>query len=180
MPDMGSVDRLLAENLMQGAAAGAFHDSRTRVAQRHGNWRANFPAFGLLLDGDEERAQALAGNYATEARETVEAWLSAQESAPPSASSIEQRVAWIEAYWEAWRAAVFGSDDFAALEEEPRHRFTSSFDQLMDRFRDAAVAFVRHGGLPGDTSPSLIERLSSPARRCARAIASFFFPSVNR
>lgn len=180
MPDMGDVDRLLAENLLEGAAARAFHKQRARLAQRQANWRKNFPAFGLLLDSDQERAQALAGNFATEARETVGVWLSAQESAPRSETGIEERVAWIEAFWSAWRAEVFGAADFAVLAEEPRRRFTTIFDDLMERSRDNAVAFVRDGGAQASERRPILDRATAPLRTLGRAIEGFFFPSVRR
>lgn len=180
MPDMGDVDRLLSENLLEGAAARAFHEHRARLAQRQADWRKNFPAFGLLLDSDQERAQALAGNFATEARETVGVWLSAQESTPLSETGIEERVAWIEGFWSAWRAEVFGTADFAVLEEGPRRRFTTMFDDLMERFRDDAVAFVRDGGAQRSERRPILSRTTAPLRAMARAIEGFFFPSVRR
>jgi hypothetical protein len=180
MPDMGDVGRLLSENLLEGAAARAFHKQRAGVARRHANWRENFPAVGLLLDSDEERAQALAGNLATEAREIVGVWLSAQESAPPSDTGIEERVAWVEGFWSAWRADAFDAADLAVLEEGPRRRFTTIFDDLMERFRDDAVAFVRDGGAQGSKPRPILGRATAPLRALARAIESFFFPSVRR
>ncbi len=180
MPDMGDVDRLLSENLLEGEAARAFHQHRARLAQRHANWRKNFPAFGLLLDSDRERAQALAGNYVTEARETVGIWLSAQESALSSETGIEERVAWIEGFWNAWRAEVFDTADFAGLEEGPRRRFTTIFDELMERFCDGAVAFVRDGGAQGSEPRTVLARTTAPLRALGRAIEAFFFPSVRR
>jgi hypothetical protein len=178
MPAMGDLDRLLSENLLEGAAAPAFHQHRARLAQRHGNWRKNFPAFGLLLDSDEERARALAGNFATEAREIVGVWLSAQASAPPSETGIEERVAWIEGFWSAWRAEVFGTADFARLEQAPRRRFTTIFDDLMERSRDDAVAFVRDGGAQGSERRTILGRATAPLRALGRALEGFFFPSV--
>ncbi len=180
MPDMGDVDHLLSENLLEGTAARAFHKHRARLAQRQASWRKNFPAFGLLLDSDEERAQALAGNFATEARETVGVWLSAQESAPSLETGIEERVAWIEGFWSAWRAQVFGAAEFTVLEEAPRRCFITLFDDLMERFRDDAVAFVRDGGAEGSERRSILDRATVPLRALGRAIEGFFFPSVRR
>ncbi len=177
---MGDVGRLLSEDLLKGAAARAFHEHRARLAQRHANWRKNFPAFGLLLDTDEERAQALAGNFATEARETVGVWLSAQELVPPSETGIEERVAWIEGFWSAWRAEVFGAADFTMLEEGARRCFTTIFDDLMERFRDDAVAFVRDGGAQDSARRTTLDRATAPLRGLGRAIEGFFFPSVRR
>lgn len=177
---MGDLVASLSENLLEGAAARAFHEHRARLVERHANWRKNFPAFGLLLDSDEERAQALAGNFVTEARETVGVWLSAQQSASPSETCIEERVAWIEGFWSAWRAEVFSGADFAALEEGPRRCFTTIFDELMERFRDDAVAFVRDGGARRSELRPFLYRATAPLRTLGRAIEGFFFPSVRR
>jgi hypothetical protein len=181
---MTEVDRLLAQNLLDGAAARAFEDSRSRVAQRHAHWRANFPAIGALLDSDVERAQALAGNHATEARETVGVWLSAQEAEPPAEAPVEadldEQARWVSDFWEAWRARVFADDDVAALEGPARERFIQVFDDLMTRFRDEAMEFVRHGGALQATEPAWTERVAAPFRALARGIESFFFPSVRR
>ena len=63
MANMTSIEHLLSANLLDEGAAQTFHQSRQRVTARHADWRANFPAIGLLLDSDEDRAHALAGNY---------------------------------------------------------------------------------------------------------------------
>lgn len=180
MPNMTNVDQLLAEHLLNGEAARAFRDSRARVAQRHANWRANFPAFGALLDGDEERAQALAGNLATEARETVGVWLSSQEVEEATDADDEQLAAWIEGFWSAWRARVFERAEVEALAGPSRERFERVFDDLMNRFRDEAVRFVLEGGLQPPPPPSMLSRLAAPLRACGRGLRDFFFPSVRR
>jgi len=179
MPNMTKVARLLENNLLEADAAGVFHDGHRRVSQRQAHWRDNFPAVGLLLDTDEERAQALAGNFATEAREIVGVWLSAQESPEPDESGTEARVAWIEDFWAASRAAVFERPEVGALEGAPRQRFAQIFDQLEERFRADAVAFVRHGGRR-DEVPTRVARLTAPLRALARGIEGFFFPSVRQ
>lgn len=85
---MRTVDEFLEKPLLADESAESFRQSRVKVTTRHRNWRANFPAFALLLDSDEERARALAGNYATEARETIGAWLAARDaSADPAAGA---------------------------------------------------------------------------------------------
>lgn len=176
---MESVDRLLRENLLEGEAARVFEEDRARLRQRHANWRANFPAVGALLDTDEERAQALAGNWATEAREIVGAWLAAQDEEGRSAAGDEQRAAWVKDFWRAWRAQVFARGDIAALEGAPRDRFTRIFDELMDRFRDEAASYARDEvGI--DAGETLAERLMAPVRGVKRAVAGFFFPSLRR
>lgn len=176
---MSTVDGLLANNMLEGDAARAFEESRARVEARHANWRANFPAIGALLDSDVERAQALAGNYATEAREIVGVWLSAQEEAgsPPEVDD-ETRAAWVEEFWDAWRRRVMKGTDVAALEGAPRQRFVQIFDELRGRFRDEAASYVRGGGPHEPGGSSLIAKVTAPLRALARAIESFFFPSV--
>lgn len=175
---MTSIERLLEQNFLDGDAQRAFDEGRARVSQRHANWRANFPALGALLDSDEDRAQALAGNYATEAREIVGVWLSAQESAPPVGDDVEARVTWVEQYWSAWRTRVLDGPDVATLEGAARDRFTGVFDELMVRFRDEAAAYVRDGGSGGEPASSFGARLMAPLRALARAVEGFFFPSV--
>jgi hypothetical protein len=177
---MRSVDELLENNLLDDAAARDFADSRARVSQRHANWRANFPAIGALLDNDEERAQALAGNYATEAREIVGVWLSTQQEHAPVPAPLDARIGWVDEFWRAWRARVLDGDDFAALQEAPRERFTRVFDELSARFREDATGWLRDGGGSGEPEMSLAQRLTAPLRAVARAFEGFFFPSVRR
>ncbi len=177
---MGAADRFIAESLLEDEAAGEFERSRRRVADRHGTWRENFPAIGLLLDSDEDRAQALAGNYATQARETVGVWLSALEASAGEDIPDEARVEWIQGFWTAWRQDVYAGDDFRRLDEGPRQRFVSIFDQLSDRFAATAVEFVRQGGGRSDAKASLLQRLTSPLRSVVRGARGFFFPSVGR
>lgn len=180
MRSMASVDQLLTRNLLNEEAARVFEDNRARLAQRHANWRANFPALGALLDGDEERAQALAGNLATEARETIGVWLSVQEGGAASDAADEQLTAWIEQFWSAWRRGVFDRPEVDALEGPPRKRFEQVFDDLMTRFRDEAVQYVRQGGLEPAPAPSLASRVMAPFRALAHGLRGFFFPSVRR
>ena len=175
---MGDVDRFLEEPLLLGEAARAFSRRRMRVAARQDNWRKNFPAVGLLLDSDEDRAQALAGNYATEARETVAVWLSSFEVGPPIAHEIEAQVEWVEGFWNAWRGQVLASDDFERLAEEPRRRFLSVFDELCERFLADAVASVRRAGAREAQRPSLAARWTAPLRSLGRTLKGFFFPVV--
>ncbi|MGD8328460.1 MAG: hypothetical protein PVJ49_03435 [Acidobacteriota bacterium] len=177
---MKSVDELLENNLLDDAAARHFTESRARVSQRHGNWRASFPAIGALLDSDEERAQALAGNYATEAREIVGVWLSAQQEHAPAPTPLEARIAWVEDFWRAWRARVFAGNDFGALQDGPRERFRRVFDELSARFREDAAGWLRDGGGSGEPEISLVQRCTAPLRAAARAVEGFFFPSVRR
>ncbi len=175
---MDAIDRYVSEPLLEGEAAHEFRRGHEKVAARHRTWRENFPAIGLLLDTDEDRAQALAGNYATEARETVEVWLEVFDAGPSHDVDVEDRVQWIEGLWDAWREWVFESEDFGRLAEGPRRRFLTVFDDLCGRFRVDAVASVRAGGGPLAAGPSLTDRLSAPIRAIGRAVQGFFFPSV--
>jgi len=177
---MKSVDELLEHNLLDDAAAREFADGRARVSQRHANWRANFPAIGALLDTDEERAQALAGNYATEAREIVGVWLSAQQEHAPVQAPLDARLEWVDDFWRAWRARVFDGDDFGALQDRSRQRFTRVFDELTARFHEDASGWLRDGGGSGEPKVSLTQRVTAPLRALARAVEGFFFPSVRR
>jgi hypothetical protein len=175
---MDSIDAFLRQPLLEARAAAAFRRSQKQIAARHGNWRASFPAFALLLDGDEDRAHALAGNYATEARETVDAWLSERESVAAGLSSqVDEHVAWVEGYWAAWRCRVVASDGFQHLGEAPRDRFTRVFDDLMERFRTDAVVRVRAGKPRRNrTANAWAEALARPIRAFGRGLHSFFFP----
>jgi len=178
MPNMGAIDSYLSEPLLDGTAAQEFRRGHAQVSARHRAWRENFPAIGLLLDTDEDRAQALAGNYATEARETVEVWLSVFDADPSPDVDVEDCVRWIEGLWDAWRAWVFESEDFVRLDEGPRRRFVTIFDDLSGRFRVDAVTVVRDNAERGSESPSIAERLSAPLRAIGRVVRGFFFPSV--
>lgn len=177
---MGAVDRYLSEPLLVGESAREFHRNRERVAARHGAWRANFPSIGLLLDTDEDRAQALAGNYATQARETVGVWLSAFEADAATDIEVEDRVEWVEGFWEAWRRWVTETDDYHGLADGARLRFDSIFDDLGERFRADAVSFVRGGVGGGADEASFGSRLAAPLRWIGRSVEGFFFPSVKR
>lgn len=177
---MKSVDELLENNLLDDAAAREFAASRARVSQRHADWRANFPAIGALLDNDEERAQALAGNYATEAREIVGVWLSTQQEHAPVQAPLDARIGWVEDFWRAWRARVFDGNDVDALEDGPCERFTRVFDELSVRFCEDATGWLRDGGGSGEPEISLAQRLTAPLRSVVRAVEGFFFPSVRR
>lgn len=177
---MKDVAHFISEPLLVADAARAFHRRRKRVAARHQSWRKNFPAVGLLLDSDEDRAQALAGNYATEARETVGVWLATLEEGAAADVGVGEQIAWIEGFWDAWRRQVLATDDYDRLEEGPRQRFDAIFDDLTERFRDDAVLFVRDGDAREPEGPTLAARLTAPLRALAGALEGFFFPSVKR
>jgi len=140
MPDMGDIDRFLSAPLLDNDAATTFDRGRERVIERQRSWRRNFPAIGLLLDSDEERAHALAGNYATEAREVVGVWLSLLGDDVSDVAAREERAEWVEGYWHAWRRYVCTTEAYQQLENGaggtggPRERFTLVFDDLSGRY----------------------------------------------
>ena len=140
MPDMGDIDRFLSAPLLDNDAATTFDRGRARVIERQRSWRRNFPAIGLLLDSDEERAHALAGNYATEAREVVGVWLSLLGDDVSDVAAREERAEWVEGYWHAWRRYVCTTEAYQQLENGaggtggPRERFTLVFDDLSGRY----------------------------------------------
>jgi len=176
---MRTVDDFLEEPLLDNGPAESFRRSRARVATRHRGWRANFPAIALLLDSDGERARALAGNYATQARETVGGWLAAHDaSSDPAvlASRAGDYASWIEGYWDAWRRQVLSGDDFTGLDDVPRENFMEVFDDLMERFRDDAVAHVRTGPSSTASGGALVGALLRPWRAVGRGLRAFFFP----
>ena len=184
MRRMGNIDRLLAAPLFDEDTAAEFARRRARVIARHRSWRHNFPAVGLLLGTDEERAHALAGNYATEAREVVGVWLSLVDDDDVDADARDQRAAWVAGFWRAWRDDVLGSDDFRKLDgvdgnTGPRDSFMLVFDDLSSRFCAEAVAYARQGR-PPQPEPSFWGRLTAPLRAVAGGIGGFFFPTVRR
>jgi hypothetical protein len=178
---MASVDRFLSEPLLAGEAAERFHSSRARLGARHRSWRQNFPAFGVLLDSDGERARALAGNLATEAREIIGVWIAArdevsQQGVPP----VGDQIAWIEGFCAAWSRKVLASDTFEALEGTPRERFRATFDELMERYCQDAVSHVRGRPEGPGRSAGFAARLARPARALGKTLHSFFFPRLQR
>jgi len=179
---MTSVDHFLSEPLLAGEAAERFHSDRGRLAARHQSWRQNFPAFGVLLDSDGERARALAGNLATEAREIIGIWIAArvevpQQGVPPP---VGDQIAWIEGFCAAWSRKVLASNAFQALEGTPRERFRATFEELMERYCQDAVAYVQ-GQLEGrHRSAGVAARLAQPVRALGQALHSFFFPRLQR
>ena len=171
--------------LLDDDAAAEFDRGRERVTGRHRSWRQNFPAVGLLLDSDEERAYALAGNYATEAREIVGVWLSVFDVYVSDVATREERVEWVEGFWLAWREYVFATDAYRHLESGDdssagsRERFTLVFEDLSIRYCAEAVSYVRKGRkrLGG---PSILAQFTAPLRAIGRGIGGFFFPTVRR
>ncbi len=176
---MRTVDDFLAKPFLDEGQAESFRRSREQVRARHQNWRANFPAFALLLDSEEERARALAGNYATEARETVTAWLAARDASPGPAfgsAPSEEWASWLEGYWATWRTEVRSGEDFTSLDDAPREQFMKVFDDLMERFRDEAVAHVRTAPPRPMTGGAVTVALLRPWRAAGRGLRAFFFP----
>ncbi len=183
MRDMRNIDSFLSMPLLDDVAAAEFDSGRERVIQRHQSWRQNFPAIGLLLDSDEERAHALAGNYATEAREIVGVWLSALGSDTSAVSTQEERVEWVEGFWCAWRQQVFETEAYQELKSGDdsstgsQERFELVFEDLSIRYCAEAVAYVRKGRKRLG-APSLLAQLIAPLRAIGRVINGFFFPGV--
>ncbi len=185
MLDMGAIDRFLRAPLLNDDAVAAFDRGRARVVERHRSWRQNFPAVGVLLDSDEERAYALAGNYATEAREIIGVWLSLLGGDAADVTAREERAEWVEGVWRTWRQDVCATEDYQRLESGdgssvgPRERFTLVFDDLSARYCTEVVAYVRDGP-KRSVGPSLLARLTAPLRAVGRGIGGFFFPSRPR
>lgn len=178
---MGDIDRFLSAPLLDDDAVAEFDRGRERVIARQRSWRQNFPAIGLLLESDEERAYALAGNYATEAREIVDVWLSLLGGDASDVAAREERAKWVEGFWRTWRQQVFATEDYQRLENGdggsvgPRERFTLVFEDLSTRYCAEAVACVREGR-KRSVDPSLLARLTVPLRAVGRGIGGFFFP----
>ncbi len=181
MRGMGDIDRFLSAPLLDNDAAAEFDRGRRRVIARQRSWRKNFPAIGLLLDSDEDRAHALAGNYATEAREVVGVWLSLLGGDASDVAAREERAEWVEGFWRAWRQHVCATEVYRRLENGdggsvgPRERFTLVFEDLSERYCAEAVAYVREGRKRSAKS-SLLTRLTVPLRAVGRAVGGFFFP----
>lgn len=185
MPDMGDIERFLGAPLLDDDGVAEFDRGRARVVERHRSWRQNFPAVGILLDSDEERAYALAGNYATEAREVIGVWLSLLGGDAIEFVAREERAEWVEGFWRTWRGQVYATEDYQRLENGdggsmgPRERFTSAFDDLSTRYCAQAVAYVREGPRRS-VGPSLLTRLAAPLRAVGRGVRGFFFPGRSR
>jgi len=183
MRDMGNINWFLSRPLLDDAAAAEFDFGCKRIVQRHQSWRQNFPAVGLLLDSDEERAHALAGNYATQAREIVGVWLSVLDSDASAVATREERVEWVEGFWHAWRQHVFATEAYQNLERgddsstRSQERFTLVFEDLSTRSCAEAVAYVRKRRKRSKV-PSLLAQFTAPLRAIGRIIEGFFFPAV--
>ncbi len=181
MLGMGDIDRFLSAPLLDNIAAAEFGRGRERVIERQRSWRRNFPAVGVLLDSDEERAYALAGNYATEAREIVGVWLSLLGGDASDVAAREERAKWVEGFWRTWCQHVWATEDYQRLENGdggsvgPRERFTLVFDELSARYCAEAVAYVREER-KRSVEPSLLTRLTAPLRAVGRGVGGFFFP----
>lgn len=176
---MNTPEQFLSQPLVDDAAAEDFRAQCRRVTSRHRGWRASFPSFAVLLDTDEERAHALAGNYATEARETIGVWLAAQDQRRNQgtvAVAEEELVAWLEGYLAAWRRQVLDTPGIAALEGGPQQRFLTVFDDLQRRAGAEALEYVRRAEAAGPDKPSLADALLHPFRAVARGLQQFFFP----
>ena len=176
---MRTPQELLSQPLLDEAAVEEFGVQCRRVADRHRGWRANFPSFAVLLDTEEERAHALAGNYSTEARETMGVWLAAQDQRRNQrvvAVTAEELVAWLEEYRVAWRRQVLDTADVAVLESNSRERFLRVFDDLQQRAADEALGYIRRAEAAGPDKPSLVGALLRPFRAVGRGLRRFFFP----
>ena len=133
----------------------------------------------VLLDTDEERAHALAGNYSTEARETIGVWLAAQDQRRNQgalAVTEQDLVGWLKGYLAAWRRQVLDTADVAVLDGGSRERFLRVFDDLQQRAGDEALSYLRRAEAAGPDKPSLVGALLRPFRAVAWGLQRFFFP----
>ena len=175
------LEELLSDPLLDPDVVADFRRQCERVAARHSGWRRNFPAFSGLLDTDVERAHALAGNYATEGRETVGVWLAVQQDQGDDWSRrrpVEELQQWIEAYLAAWREQVLVVPDVAALEGGPRERFLLILDDLLERGRAEAAAYVGDAAAGPRSRKGGMALIAWPIRALARAVRRFFDPTV--
>ena len=180
---MRTPEEFLSQPMLDEAVAEEFRVQCRRVASRHRGWRTNFPAFAVLLDTEDERAHALAGNYSTEARETIGVWLAAQDQRRNQgalAVTEEDLVAWLQGYLAAWRRQVLDTADVAVLEGGSRKRFLRVFNDLQGRAGDEALCYLRQAEAAGPDRPSLVGALLGALLRAFRAVAwalqRFFFP----
>ena len=176
---MRTPEQFLSAPLVDEAAAAEFQVQCRRVMNRHRGWRANFPAFAVLLDTDEERSHALAGNYSTEARETIGVWLAAQDQRRNQGAAVvaeEELVAWLEGYLAAWRRQVLDTAAVTGLEGDARVRFLRVFNDLQRRAGDEALNYLRQAEAAGPDRLSLMRALLRPFRAVARGLQRFFFP----
>ncbi len=176
---MHTPEEFLSQPLVDEAVAEEFRVQWRRVASRHRGWRANFPAFAVLLDTDEERAHALAGNYSTEARETIGVWLAAQDQRRNQgalAVTEEDLMAWLKGYLAAWRRQVLDTADVAVLDSGSRERFLRVFNDLQQRAGDEALSYLHRAKAAGPDKPSLVGALLRPFRAVAWGLQRFFFP----
>ena len=136
------LDELLADCMLDDQGRADFAHRRDEIIARYGGWRHNFPSFAVLLDSETERAEALAGNYATQGHATIEAWADLQialNAGRIDPSALGRLEAWIDDYLVSWRLRVRSEVDFGDR-EEPDQSFREVFDDLLEKARTRTKA----------------------------------------
>lgn len=167
---------------LEGDCAAAFARARQRIAVHHRQWRVGFPAYAALLDDDAQRAQALAGSYAAQGRDTLEAWVDARLDQadgrlPPG--RLPELQAWLERYADAWKTAVLDEVDLDSWDDRSRDRFGRVLDDVVEAGRVAAAARLDQAAAPSAHRwGNLPSRVLRPLYVIGRALRSIFRPDA--
>lgn len=166
---------------LDGERARAFARARRRIEEHHGQWRRGFPAYASLLDEEAQRAQALAGSYAAEGRDTLHAWVDAhldQAQGHVDPERLPELQGWLRRYADAWKAAVREDVELRPWEGAARERFHEVLDDVVESGRAAAAARLEEAAAPRPAAWwRFLEPLWRPLAAVGRVVRSVFWPA---
>ena len=148
---------------LMGEPAQLFIERRRRIAVRYSSWRRNLPALESLLETEEEKAKALAGNLATEARAILQAWVTTQVEAEGGrlrSSDLASLSTWIDEFWQQWHRAALTEASHQSWDEETHEFFEDVLTDLGERARCRAKGQLKQAThLPLASPPWILRQV---------------------
>lgn len=179
-PDSPELEECLEAGGLEGESAAAFERARRRIEKHHDRWRHDFPSYASLLDDDVQRAQALAGSYAAEARDTLEVWADARVDEAGGRIGSERMPEledWMDRYARAWKAAVRDGIDLDPWEGPARERFRDVLDDIVAAGRAAAATRLEEAAAtPAAGWRGWLGPLWRPLAALGRGVRAIFLP----
>lgn len=176
------LEHCLRDAGLEGDAEAAFRARIEEIGAHHRRWRASYPAYAPLLDDDEQRAQALAGSYAAQGRDVIEAWVRLRVEAAGhriDGADVAAYGEWIDRYAAAWRGAVLERVTLEPWGEGPRRRFHDVLEHVLGGARERTLEALEEAA--ERARQGWQERLGcwmAPFAALSRAIRRLFWPDA--